>query len=204
MPGVWQVVTVLTVFFGIAGFLWLMRRHFARRFGVPPSRFPWISGGIAVFGIAFVVLASLIMRAADSPVIFKTRLEGTVGMREGEAAVVRTARFAVSHPRQGHVIDARVIPGKGVLSTDPVRLRLSLVGPGETALADTDLVLAARSRPYWPSRTRRWEPGVVRFVPSVAGRYAVRIIPLSVGIQRIELRVSELRVGDSGRGSGPG
>jgi hypothetical protein len=191
MPGAWQVAFVLTVFFGMAGFLWLMRRHFERRFGVPPSRFPWICGGIAAFGIVFVIAATLVMRAGDPPVIFRARLEGTAGLREGEAAVVRTARFAVSHPGRKHLVSVRAVPGRGVVPTGPIRLRLSLVGPGETALVETDLVLPVRSGLSWRSIGPRWEPGTVPFRPPVAGRYVVRLIPLNPGIGRLDLRVIE-------------
>jgi hypothetical protein len=192
MPGTGQLTFVLTVFFSIAGFVWLMRRHFARRFGVPPSRFPWIAGGIALFGIVFAIVASLVLRAAVTPVVFRARLEGTIGMREGERAVQRTARFEVVRPGREHSVSVRAVPERGMDVRGPFRLRLSLIGPGETALADTDLVLPVRPRRPWLWIKPRWDTGSVAFYPPVAGRYAVRLVPLHPGIRRLEVKVVEV------------
>jgi hypothetical protein len=198
MPSALQLTGVLAVFFSMAGFVWLMRRHFARRYGLPPSRFRWISGGIVGFGIAFTVVAWLVVRASLAPVIFLGRLEGTVGMREGEPAVMRTARFEVFHPGREHRVDVGAVPERGVAVRGPVRLRLSLVGPGESELADTDLVLPVRSQRSWWSVKAGWDRREVAFRPLVAGRYAVRLVPLHPGIGRLEVKVTELR-GAAGR-----
>jgi hypothetical protein len=189
MPSTGQLTFVLAVFFSIAGFVWLMRRHFARRYGVPPSRFRWIALGIAGFGIAFAIGSSLVLRAAVTPVIFRARLEGTAGMREGERAVVRTARFEVVRPGREHRVSVRAVPEKGTKVQGPVRLRLSLAGPGETALADTDLVLPVQPRRSWLRIKPRWDIGSVTFYPPVAGRYAVRLVPLHPGILRLDVKV---------------
>jgi hypothetical protein len=191
MPTTGQLTFVLAVFFSIAGFVWLMRRHFARRFGVPPSRFRWISGGIALFGIAFAIVSSLVLRAEVTPVIFRARLEGTAGMREGERAVMRTARFEVVRSGREHRVSVRAVPKKGMEVRGPVRLRLSLAGPGETALADTDLVLPVRPGRSWLWIKPRWGIGSVTFYPPVAGRYAVRLVPLHPGIRRLDVKVVE-------------
>lgn len=191
MPSVWQLTFVLAVFFSIAGFVWLMRRHFARRFGVQPSHFRWISGGITLFGIVFAIVSSLVLRAAVTPVIFRARLEGTAGMQEGERAVMRTARFEVVHPGREHRLSVRAVPEKGIEARGPMRLRLSLVGPGATALADTDLALPVRPRSSWFWGKPRWDVGSVLFHPPVTGRYAVRLIPLHPGIRRLDVKVVE-------------
>jgi hypothetical protein len=191
MPSTGSLTFVLVVFFSIAGFVWLMRRHFARRFGVPPSHFRWISGGIALFGIAFTIVSSLVLRAAVTPVIFRARLEGTAGMREGERAVMRTARFEVVHSGWEHHVSVRAVPEKGIEARGPMRLRLSLVGPGATALADTDLVLPIRPRSSWLWGKPRWDIGSVRFYPPVTGRYAARLVPLHPGIRRLDVKVVE-------------
>ena len=190
MPSTGQLTFVLAVFFSIAGFVWLMRRHFARRYDVPPSRFRWIAGGIALFGIAFAIVSSLVLRAAVTPVLFRARLEGTVGMREGERAVVRSARFEVVRSGREHRVSVRAVPERGMEVRGPVRLRLSLIGPGETALADTDLALPVRPRRSWFWIKPGWDIGSVTFYPPVAGRYAVRLIPLNPGIRRLEVKVT--------------
>lgn len=192
MPSTGQLALVLTTFFSMAGFVWLLRRYFSRRYDVPLSRFRWISLGIALFGIAFAIAASLVARAAATPVVFRARLEGTAGMREGEQAVMRAARFEVVHPGREHRVSIRVVPDKGVEARGPVHLRLSLVGPGEAALADTELVMPARSRHPWLSFKPPWDPGTVDFRPSVAGRHAVRLIPLHPGIRRLDVKVEDI------------
>jgi hypothetical protein len=191
MPSAGPLTFVLAVFFSIAGFVWLMRRHFARRYGVQQSRFRWIAGGIALFGIAFAVVSSLVVRASVTPVIFRARLEGTAGMREGERAVMRSARFEVVHPRMEHCVSVRAVPEKGIEARGPMRLRLSLVGPGAAALADTNLVLPVRPRSSWFWGKPRWDMGSVRFYPPVTGRYTVRLVPLHPGIRRLDVKVVE-------------
>jgi hypothetical protein len=193
MPSAGQLTTVLVIFFSMAGFVWLMRRHFARRYGVPPSRVRWISGGLALFGIVFAIVSSLVLRAAANPVICRARLEGTAGMRQGDPAVVRTARFEVVHSGREHYLSVQAVPVKGIEVRGPVRMRLSLTDPRGTALADTDLVLPVRPSRFWPWSRASWEPGGVTFHPPVTGRCAVRLVPLHPGLRRLDVKVVERR-----------
>jgi hypothetical protein len=88
-------------------------------------------------------------------------------------------------------VSVRAVPEKGIDVRGPVRLRFSLAGPGETALADTDLVLPVRPRRSWLGLTPRWDTGSVAFRAPVAGRYAVRLVPLHPGIRRLDVNVVE-------------
>jgi hypothetical protein len=189
MPSAGQFAAVLGIFFSIAGFVWLMRRHFARRYGVPLSRLRWISGGIALFGIAFAIATAMVVRAVEPSVVFRDRLPGTAGMRTGGPAIMRAARFNVVHVGREHVVRVRAIPEKEVEARGPIQLRLSVVGPGESALADTDLVLPVRPRRTWLSVKSEWAIGSVGFYPRVTGRYVLRLVPLNAGIRCLDVTV---------------
>jgi hypothetical protein len=192
MPSTWQLTVVLAVFFGIAGFIWLMRRHFARRWGVSDARIRWVSLGFVLFGAAFAAVSAEVVRTRLAPVILEARLPGTPGLLEGDPAVVRTARFEVSRPGQVLRASVRVVPERGVAVRGAIRLRVSVFDPDGSALVDTVLNLPARALRSIASRGGQWEKGVVDFRPSSAGRHVMRLIPLHPRIARLELKVTEV------------
>ncbi len=192
MPSTSQLATVLSVFFGMAGFVWLMRRHFSRRWGVPQSRIRSVSLGLALFGIAFAAGASLVLEERDRPTVLKTRLEGTAGRSEGAPAILRSARFEVARPAREHRVRVRAVPERGIPVRGPVRLGLVVLDPGGSALYDSTLVLPVVSRRVWLSTRPGWGDGAVTFRPPEPGRHALRLVPLNAGIRRLEVRIEQL------------
>jgi hypothetical protein len=191
MPSTGQVISVLVVFLGFAWFLHAMRRHFIRRFDVPPSRYRWIPISIALFGILFTVVSTIVARAVYDQSHHSFRLAGTLGMREGDPAVLRTVRFEVPDAGSTLSVNVRAIPGKGVPVKGPVRVRLALLDPADQALVDTVLSVPVRRHRGWRGGQDEWAGELSGCLASAAGRYTFRLVPLNPGIERFMVRIVE-------------
>lgn len=128
-------------------------------------------------------------------------VEGSVGMKAGTPAPIRTVTFQVEHPGVAH--ELFLSPNSELLQQpeSDVEVAFSLHGPeGEAILPESTEKFSVSAG----SRNDRadWEGKTFAFTPKVVGAHTVRVKPRAVGIPRIQVRIEDPMKRDGERPSG--
>lgn len=155
---------------------------------------------LPVLGVMMGYGAFAINNRVTVATLYEVMAEGSVGLAPGTPAPVRSFRFDVEHPGVEH--DLLVAPVSETLHTpkSAVDVSISLHGPtGEPIVPERTerftVIGRSRSKPDWEGKN-------FHFTPRAAGSHTLRIIPMTVGIPGIHVRVADPSKRDGKRMAG--
>ena len=121
--------------------------------------------------------------------LFEVMAEGSVGLAPGTPAPARRFDFNVAHPGVEHDLLVAPVSKMFETPTSAVDISISLEGAaGERLIPERierfSIVGGSRRKTDWEGKT-------FRFTPRGAGPHTVRVIPMTVGIPGIHIRVGD-------------
>ena len=132
--------------------------------------------------------------------LYEVVAEGSVGVKVGATAPVRNLHFNVEHPGTEH--DLMVSPTSKLFQTPrfSVDVSFSLHGPAGEAL------IPKRTERFHVqgngAHKRDWEAKHFDFTPVAAGSHTLQVVPITVGIPGIHIRVEDPLKRDGKRAAG--
>jgi hypothetical protein len=141
-------------------------------------------------GSAFAWLAFSINRGMEVTTLHEVMLEGTLDLKEGERVPVRETSFGVEHPGVEHELFFSPSGGMGGREDFQAEVAVQLLDPaGEVVLEDRHTFVPERgSRRFDPLR---WPGRKLPFRPEQEGTYRLRVVPLTIGVKGIHVRIAD-------------
>jgi hypothetical protein len=130
--------------------------------------------------------------------LYEVLAEGSEGATPGAVASVRSLRFDVEHPGVKHEL---LVEPESERPTSAVDISFSLHGPtGEALVPERTQRFEVNN--YTRKTKPHWEGKTIYFTPSAAGPHTIRVIPITIGIPSIHIRVKDPLKRDGKRAAG--
>lgn len=132
--------------------------------------------------------------------LYEVMVEGSVGMTPGAPAPVRSHLFNVEHPGVKHELLVAPVSKMFQAPTSGIEVSFSLAGPtGEALIPERTEAFAVERR---SRRKTEWEGKTFDFTPVAAGSHTLEVVPLTIGIPGIHVRVEDPLKRDGQRAAG--
>lgn len=158
-------------------------------------------------GAAFAVIALLAVFAfvmdyrMRVTTLFETFVEGSVGVAPGTDVPVREVTFEVEHPGVEHRLFVSPMTGGGVSANFVATVRVQLLDREGAVLLDVEEAFEPRSADRRSLRTE-WNGVTYTFTPRQAGPYTLLVMPITVDIPEIHVRIEDPAKRDGDRPPG--
>lgn len=185
---------------GIAG--WVISNKHPAVTGDPKMvrKVRWQSVILVLLGVVLGYAAFTITHRLARTTLYEVMAEGSIGVELGTSAPVRNLVFNVEHPGVEHVL---MLCPKSKLFRSPwsaVEVLFSLHGPAGEALIPkrTERFRVEGNGPHKSD----WEAKRFDFTPAAAGSHTLQVIPITIGIPGIHIRVEDPLKRDGQRAAG--
>lgn len=193
MSSLIQSLLVLGLFGAMAAFVWAMRRHLARRYGVTEARVVRSAAFIIGAGVTMACLVLFVGRIVNSPILFATVVDGTLGLQPGDPSVARSVRVPVRRAGEELFLVVRPLADQEHPAAQNALIRYRFVRPDEKVVFNAELKFVPEQDRRRPSAPPAWGEIRLPFTPDTTGSYSVRLFPQSPGIAAIQLRLEDPR-----------
>lgn len=144
---------------------------------------------LVLLGVVLGYGAFIINHRVARTTLYEVMAEGSIGVELGTSAPVRNLVFNVEHPGVEH--ELMVSPTSKLFQspTSSVEVLFSLHGPAGEALIPKR---TERFRVAGGGRNKSdWEAKQFDFTPIAAGSHTLQVIPITIGIPRIHIRIED-------------
>lgn len=188
--GMWLALLAVGLCGGFAWWIWSLRGRVAGA--------AWKAAMVFSFGVLMGTWAWWNDSGLSGETLFEAVAEGSVGARAGASAPERHFSFEVQHPGVEHSLTIYpeypaptvMIPSANVL------VRVLLRDPQGKGLIDH----THEHTPY--GRKRYWTDKRHAFVPAERGKYTLMVVPLTVNIPAVHVRVVDPQLKTGKRAAG--